>query len=286
MNSKLFLLSTISVACLAGCGGGGGGGVIPDATFTSWSTVQPNTTVTMNAISREVDEVGLRDLSTTSSLTFTNDSNYNWTALSIQTPTSTVSFSTSNGDTIESNLGGALGVAYNSAQTKTALATDPEFFGWDYQSFGVWADASNPSTASIGVISAGAATAGSAIPTSGLATYTGMAGGIYVDASDNVFLTYADLNVGANFVTRQLNFSTTGTANLDNNASMSSLNMSGTLSYNAGTNAFSGVVTSTNSMTGTANGRFYGPAAQEIGGVFFVEGSAGGYGGAFGGKRP
>lgn len=272
------------VVSMTGCGGGGGGGGVKPS-FTSWSAVQPSSTVELNAISREIDEGGLRTLSTNSSLTFTNDADYDWTALRIQTPTSTVSFSASNGDTLESALGGPLGVAYNSALTKVALAADPEYFGWDYQSFGIWADASNPSTPSIGVLSAGAATSGAAIPTSGTATYTGMAGGIYVDSSDNTYLTYADLTIGANFGTRQLTFNTSGTSDLDTDASMSGLNISGTLSYSSGTNAFSGTVTSANSMTGTADGRFYGPSAQEIGGVFFVDGAAGDYGGSFGGKR-
>jgi hypothetical protein len=38
-------------------------------------------------------------------------------------------------------------------------------------------------------------------------------------------------------------------------------------------------------MTGNAGGQFYGPSAQEIGGVFAVKAGNYGYIGGFGGKR-
>ncbi|HET7832182.1 MAG TPA: hypothetical protein VFK88_04380 [Gallionella sp.] len=72
--------------------------------------------------------------------------------------------------------------------------------------------------------------------------------------------------------------------------------MSGTLSYTAGSNTFTGTVTTANGMSGNATGRFYGPgiatatankvagAPPEIGGTFAVMGTAGTMQGAFGGK--
>jgi len=64
------------------------------------------------------------------------------------------------------------------------------------------------------------------------------------------------------------------------------LDLTGSLSYNAGSNQFTGNVNNTGStLTGTATGRFYGPAAQEIGGTFGLTGSAGYYGGGFGAKK-
>jgi hypothetical protein len=70
----------------------------------------------------------------------------------------------------------------------------------------------------------------------------------------------------------------------------SNLNLSGTLSYLAGSNQFSGTVNTT-SMSGIATGKFYGPSAQEIGGTFSVSNGTVGSGGSayiggFGGKRP
>jgi hypothetical protein len=65
-----------------------------------------------------------------------------------------------------------------------------------------------------------------------------------------------------------------------------SLNMTGTLNYSPGSNQFSGAVSTAGGMTGTAQGRFFGPAAEEIGGTFSVTGpGVQSYGGAFGGAR-
>ena len=54
------------------------------------------------------------------------------------------------------------------------------------------------------------------------------------------------------------------------------------MTYAAGTNTFTGNVTATG-LSGTSTGRFYGPSAQELGGVFSLSGAgmehyAGGYG--------
>jgi hypothetical protein len=62
--------------------------------------------------------------------------------------------------------------------------------------------------------------------------------------------------------------------------------MTGTLTYSAGANQFTGNVATTGGLTGTATGRFYGPTAQEIGGTFGIAGAGvTPYGGALGGKR-
>ena len=64
-----------------------------------------------------------------------------------------------------------------------------------------------------------------------------------------------------------------------------SLNMTGTLTYAAGSNAFSGTV-SASGLSGQVKGQFYGPAATEIGGTFAVKGSGvTTYAGAFGAKH-
>jgi hypothetical protein len=48
-------------------------------------------------------------------------------------------------------------------------------------------------------------------------------------------------------------------------------NISGTLSYASGSGIFSGDVSTSLGPTGTATGRFYGPNANEIGGVISVQ---------------
>ena len=71
-----------------------------------------------------------------------------------------------------------------------------------------------------------------------------------------------------------------------NLSSLSNLNLTGTLTYIAGTNYFTGTVTSANGMSGKINGEFYGPGINELGGTFALYGSGvGTLVGSFGGKR-
>jgi hypothetical protein len=104
------------------------------------------------------------------------------------------------------------------------------------------------------------------------------------------------MTLEASFVQQTVSFSTTGTQVLPYGATNwspnPSLNLSGTLSLASGSNGFSGAASTTGGgvgnapMTGTANGVFYGPQANEVGGAFWVSG--GGvttYAGGFGGKR-
>jgi hypothetical protein len=59
------------------------------------------------------------------------------------------------------------------------------------------------------------------------------------------------------------------------------------LSYAQGVNSFSGGLTTANgALNGQGTGRFYGPSAQEIGGVYSLSGSGlSRLIGGFGGKR-
>lgn len=139
-------------------------------------------------------------------------------------------------------------------------------------------------------MSVGAPTTGSAIPTSGTAIFTGKLGGIYVDAAGNDFVTASALTVNADFAARTLGVSSTGTVkspDLSTTSAASNLNLSGTLAYAAGTNSFAGTLTNGSTLSGTSTGRFYGPNAEELGGVFILKAGSGveTYGGAYGAKR-
>jgi hypothetical protein len=92
------------------------------------------------------------------------------------------------------------------------------------------------------------------------------------------------------FDTRTVTFSTSNTTIAGgpstSQISASALNMTGNLSYAAGTNVMTGTATTTNGMSGNMNGKFYGPGLNEIGGTYAVTGSgAGSMVGGFGGKR-
>lgn len=153
-----------------------------------------------------------------------------------------------------------------------ALAANPYVLGWDYESFGVW---DSSSSGGIRATSFGAPTPGSAVPTSGAATFTGKLAGLYVSPSGQGSIAAADLAVHANFSSRSLAFSSTGTTitrDLDRSLAAPHLNLGGTLTYAPGSNSFAGSLTSASAtMSGQSNGKFYGPSAQELGGVFSLK---------------
>jgi C-lobe and N-lobe beta barrels of Tf-binding protein B len=199
----------------------------------------------------------------------------------------TASFDVANGDTIVQVSPGVNGFA-NAAHTQSALTAWAPYFGWSYQSFGVWTNGVGTGQVSAG--SAGTSTLGASIPTTGSATFTGLAAGLFGNATA-VYYATADMSAVTNFATRSIAFATTNsvvspTIN-GTYVSAGGLNLSGTLTYAAGTNNFNGTVNSSGytTMTGDAGGRFYGPTAQEIGGVFAVKSGNYGYIGGFGGKR-
>ncbi|MCH9852087.1 MAG: transferrin-binding protein-like solute binding protein [Alphaproteobacteria bacterium] len=129
-------------------------------------------------------------------------------------------------------------------------------------------------------------TLGSNIPTSGTAvSFTGKGQGQYYTSAGTGSKLPFSVTATANFTTRNIGITTEhdGTSN-DN------LNLTGNLSYDAGTNAISGTVETAGDadnakLTGTADARFYGPAAEELGGTFSMSNADAGYVGFFGVKK-
>jgi len=130
----------------------------------------------------------------------------------------------------------------------------------------------------------------SAIPASGLATYSGISTGVYVNQTGGVFVHAADVTSMVDFGARSIGFSTTNTTisslTLGSPTAAPELDITGTLRITPGSSLFSGNVTTpgTPGMAGTATGSFYGPTAQEIGGIFSLKGPGpqtmlGGFGG-------
>ena len=67
-----------------------------------------------------------------------------------------------------------------------------------------------------------------------------------------------------------------------------SFDLGGTLTYSPATNTFTGTLTNAGgTMSGSSTGRYYGPAAQELGGVFTVKSAntSESLTGAYGGRR-
>lgn len=290
------------VAALGGCGGGGSAVRMPDGPFTSFSAIVPNQVTVMPGVSQTAS--GTSDTSGTilsgtvgpvdsanSTLKLTYDTTMSLSAISVATPTSTVSFSKAAGDTIACTSG--VCAASNASGTASGVVIDAtaSAIGWNYQTFGVWDKLPTSTTWQAGAISAGAPTPASAVPTTGSATFTGLASGFYIDPAGTLYGTAASMQAIADFTNRSIGFSTSNTQVSTTGGTVtpnSGLNLSGSLSYTAGTNLFSGTVTTANSaLSGTATGQFYGPNTEEIGGIYSLQAPTGVSGmlGGFGGKR-
>jgi len=303
-------VSTICVAAsLAGCHGGGGmNNNNPQlgpttVNFTAFNAVQAGQTVNIQSgVSRTVNgtlsggtvnslsAIGIDTGSTRATLTY--DTNKALAAVSAITPGGSISFNKSAGDMFTCNTG-TCGLT-NAAGTASMIIMEPISLplGWNYQTFGVWDRLSSSTSFDAGVFSVGAATPGAAVPTTGSGNFSGLANGFFVNSSGTAFFTTANMTANADFVNRTITFSTanTQTVNLSTPTGAGSpnpsLNLNGMFTWTAGNNLFSGSLnTLGNAMTGTGNGRFYGPNAEEIGGSYNLTGSGNSMMGSFGGKR-
>lgn len=170
----------------------------------------------------------------------------------------------------------------------TAIFANPYALGWNFQSFGAWNEQPSAGSGAFAASSFGQATPGSAVPTSGSATFTGKAGGLYVSPAGQQAIAASDLTVRADFSSRSLNLATSRTtiaSDLRSPSAAPHLDLAGTLSYAPGASRFNGTLTSAGgTLRGQTNGQFYGPTAQELGGAFSlksgssVETFTGGYG--------
>lgn len=163
---------------------------------------------------------------------------------------------------------------------RTLTISDPASSRLNYTVLGAWGYAANATAARTtdGWLAFGSATRGSDLPLSGTATYSGVMFGRYADGTD-LWSVSASANATADFANRSVSLNTSGTqiANLAGTPTLqpaSDLNLSGTLSYASGSNALGGTLSTTSGLSGPAAGQFYGPAAAEIGGTFFVSDSA------------
>lgn len=174
--------------------------------------------------------------------------------------------------------------------TQMGVIANPYAQGWNYQSFGVW-NTHGPGTREIASFSFGAPTPASAVPSSGAASFAGRLGAIYVSPGGQASIATADVRVNADFSNRSLGFASSGTTltqDLKSSIAAPQLNLGGTLTYSPATNTFSGTLTNAGgTMSGSSTGRYYGPAAQELGGVLTVKSpnTAETLTGAYGAKR-
>ena len=280
-SMKLIGLSSMSII-LTACGGSGGGGGSTSPVYKTNSSTGMSVSVAYTGAN-----IGT-PTSIQSGATYTetvDTNNIIQSASFVAANGNSASFDRAKGDSIYTAAPGVNGF---SNATQSALTGYSTYWGWSYQSFGVWANGNSTGQVSAGT--AGTSTVGASIPTSGTATYTGVAAGIFGNATLVYYVT-SGMTATTDFAARTIALATTNsaasTAVNGTYVSTGGLNLTGTLSYAAGVNSFSGTVNSSGAtvMTGTAGGQFYGPTAQEIGGVFAVKNGNLGYIGGFGGKR-
>jgi len=281
-------LSALSLVILLGaCSGGGGTTSSSTSSPTYRTTSYTGTSVSVTYSGATIGTPTSISQGATYSETVNVSNNVVQSNSIIAANGQTASFNSANGDTISQVSSTVVG--YQNANS-TALTAQASALGWSYQSFGVWTTGTTSSgwvnAASVGT----SITPGASIPTSGSASYSGVAGGLFGNATLTYFVS-ANMTANANFATRNIGFATTNSVASTNlygtYSDASGLNLNGTLTYSPGVNSFSGTVNSSGAtvMTGTAGGQFYGPSAQEIGGVFAVKNGNMGYIGGFGGKR-
>lgn len=306
-------LCLLSAACLAGCGGGGGGGsgTIPDpidggtSTFPTLSTFTSASfpDVPSRALRATADNVGILSAAEANpqgrvdfavERTPTGISSITLTVTDVNGLTFTQVFSSLTRSTV--TVGGvALNdftqvVATGPASARTVEYFDSTSLGFSYVTLGQWASIDGAVT--IGsFVPIGFQTPGASIPTTGGATFIGFLAGLFAPAGGTTPLVVgANATAVADFAGRSVSFSTANSQTSQLVPSLpptsnAGLNLNGTLSYAAGSNQITGTVTSANGMTGGAVARFYGPAAQEIGGSLAVTGTAGGMAAGFIAKR-
>ena len=296
-----YLILGMGSTLLVACGGGSSSSTTTTSTpstpttiesFTAWSATTANGPVAMtDGSSSTIDLLGnISQSDSNGSATFTRDANNNYTLIS---PTASAGnsaiFSAALGDTLQSSFTSANTTALNKAQTTVGLFANPSTFSFDYQTYGIWGSY-GIATGNSFALSDGSASPTRAIPATGGLTFTGGSTGYFVDTNKFAYLTNATMVGTLSFNNRTIIFTTTNTViqgapNGNVNAN-TNLNMTGVITYIAGTNNFIGTVTTTSGMTGKINGKFYGPGVNEIGGTYAVYGAGiGTLVGSFGGKR-
>jgi hypothetical protein len=177
--------------------------------------------------------------------------------------------------TSASLLSGSKTAADGSVRTLTVLDTASS--NLNYTALGAWEYAPIAGAASTNAawFAFGPATRPTEIPLTGTATYNGLMVGQYADGAA-IWTVGATASAGADFANRSIVFNTSNTQlnNPTGTLAAPTLDLSGTLSYAAGANHVTGALTTPAGLTGGANAQFYGPAAAELGGVFFVRDGA------------
>ena len=155
---------------------------------------------------------------------------------------------------------------------------------YEHQLFGVWIDGRNSNQGNIATASVGSRTDAANLP-GNAATYRGQTVGLAQLSDGESYVTDSDLTVTtSDFRTLNLTSTNTLVENLDTFAvsSNSDLNFTGTATVTGA--GFTGTITGT-AVNGNIDGNFFGPNAEEVGGVFDSQSGSTTYIGSFGAVR-
>lgn len=292
----LLLLPMALSGCLVGSGGDGSGPSGPSAPgFTSFSTMKPSATTRVDGIAHELDYNYDGSTVTTvsgyqqsyGSIEATVDGARSITGLKVSGPKTTRSWNAYNS---QSENQGPLIAGVSNDGSDAVVGILPLDAGYDYQTFGIWQTGRGTGVGTAGAFSVGAQAAGANIPNSGTATFRGYSLGSVVDRDGQDYVAGADATLSADFASRTVGFRTDNTVIVEPVSQMPDvapgLDMTGTMAYGGNSNRLIGSASTASGMTGTLEGRFYGPQANEIGGLFMLNDNLGDvYGGSFGAKR-
>ena len=299
-----WLIGILPALALAGCGGGGGGGGGDSPlAFTSFDDLEPSSTVQLQAGNARqgivrVDDQGENIVAlgpfaaVDATIVVQLDADADLTTLRLSAGDRTIAFDLRRDDTDAGELEGDARFFGIERETETRLdiiaLSESDAFEFNYLLFGEWASVRAPTPeVLIGWGAFGAKTELAGMPAD-TATYTGAAIGSAFPADGNIDGVQdvgAEVTLNANFAATTLGFTTTGTRDLETDAPIPALDMTGALTIDGA--GFGGAATTTSGWSGPVDGSFYGPAAQEAGGVFDMEGLNGfeRYAGAFGAKQ-
>lgn len=291
------LAATSLVALVSACSGGSGSANFgSELQFTNFSSVPDTGRVQLNGSAIQttytVDGDGniVLDAPTTlpvNSVTILETESGDQVAITVDRDGTNLTIDAREGDRIF-DLGGTF--LYEAADgSSVVLLANPDTAGFEYQTFGSWVTGLTSTSGTAGAGSYGARTNTSGKPSPGTsATYAGASTGVASLPDGDPYATVSTVTVNTDFSTVSMTSNGTEGANL--NSPVTSFNALPDLDFIAvgtvsGTGFNATVAGTTSSLTGTATGQFYGPAADEVGGGFTATAPNTNYIGAFGARQ-
>jgi len=150
--------------------------------------------------------------------------------------------------------------------------------------YGFWASGDTATTGRAGTFAFGNLTPAASVPATGSATFNGSTIGVGgATGGSTAYALQGKAQIVANFATQSAttNLTSLSTQNISTNVIGSLPDLTGTSTISG--NAYTGSIAGTG-LTGTINGNFYGPAAQETTGVWQVSGGGNAWIGSYGAK--